>query len=133
MNCNELLNIKYKLHSAFFIMILLGIILTVYLFNCEIYEVYNIYGYIKNHNLVLNIPIEYSDTITNGEYLIINEKKYNYNVSDISEILLNNNINYQEITLKLDNNFLENQVLKINIYYAKEKVLKKVKKTVFGG
>ena len=133
MNYDELLNIKYKVYNGFLVLIILGIILTVYLFNNEVYDVYNTFGYINNENLILNIPIEYSDTVVNGEYLMINDKKYNYEILNISEILQSNNINYQEVTLKFENQFLENMVLNTNIYHTKEKVFTKIKKIIVGG
>ena len=133
MNYDELLNIKYKVYNGFLVLIILGIILTVYLFNNEVYDVYNTFGYINNDNLILNIPIEYSDTVVNGEYLMINDKKYNYEILNISEILQSNNINYQEVTLKFENQFLENMVLNTNIYHTKEKVFNKIKKIIVGG
>lgn len=133
MNYDELLNIKYKVYNGFLALIILGIILTVYLFNNEVYDVYNTFGYINNDNLILNIPIEYSDTVVNGEYLMINDKKYNYEILNISEILQSNNINYQEVTLKFENQFLENMVLNTNIYHTKEKVFTKIKKIIVGG
>ena len=133
MNYDELLNIKYKVYNGFLVLIILGIILTVYLFNNEVYDVYNTFGYINNNNLILNIPIEYSDTVVNGEYLMINDKKYNYEILNISEILQSNNINYQEVTLKFENQFLENMVLNTNIYHTKEKVFTKIKKIIVGG
>lgn len=133
MNYDELLNIKYKVYNGFLVLIILGIILTVYLFNNEVYDVYNTFGYINNDNLILNIPIEYSDTVVNGEYLMINDKKYNYEILNISEILQSNNINYQEVTLKFENQFLENMVLNTNIYHTKEKVFTKIKKLIVGG
>lgn len=133
MNYDELLNIKYKVYNGFLVLIILGIILTIYLFNNEVYDVYNTFGYINNDNLILNIPIEYSDTVVNGEYLMINDKKYNYEILNISEILQSNNINYQEVTLKFENQFLENMVLNTNIYHTKEKVFTKIKKIIVGG
>ena len=133
MNYDELLNIKYKVYNGFLVLIILGIILTVYLFNNEVYDVYNTFVYINNDNLILNIPIEYSDTVVNGEYLMINDKKYNYEILNISEILQSNNINYQEVTLKFENQFLENMVLNTNIYHTKEKVFTKIKKIIVGG
>ena len=133
MDYDELLNIKYKVYNGFLVLIILGIILTVYLFNNEVYDVYNTFGYINNDNLILNIPIEYSDTVVNGEYLMINDKKYNYEILNISEILQSNNINYQEVTLKFENQFLENMVLNTNIYHTKEKVFTKIKKIIVGG
>ena len=130
MNYEKLLNIPYKTYHIFFI-IVTGIVITfLILINIEVSDVYNTYGYIKEGSLVLNIPITYSDTILNGDYLKINEKNYAIELVSISNILIepNNYTNYQEITLRINDSYPENIVVNASIYYSKEKVLTKIKK-----
>ncbi len=133
MTYEELTHIKYHVYHVFIIMVIIAIGLTLYMLRVEVYDVYNTVGYIKNHSLVLNIPIEYSDTIINGEYLVIEDEKYTYEVKNISEILLSNNINYQEVVIDIENNFKENSIVDTNIYHDKEKVAIKLKKLIYGG
>lgn len=133
MSYNELINIKYHLYHIFIIITAIVIIITIYILNIKIYSAYNTKGFIKNSKLVLNIPIENSEVIINGEYLVIEDKKYNYEIENISEILLSNNINYQEIILNLKNDFKENSIIETTIYYDKEKVATKIKKIISGG
>ena len=133
MSYDELINIKYHVYQVFIILVGIALIVSLYALKIEVYDVYNTFGYINNDNLILNIPIEYSDTVVNGEYLMINDKKYNCEILNISEILQSNNINYQEVTLKFENQFLENMVLNTNIYHTKEKVFTKIKKIIVGG
>lgn len=133
MSYNELINIKYHLYHIFIIITAIVIIITIYILNIKIYSAYNTKGFIKNNKLVLNIPIENSEVIINGEYLVIEDKKYNYEIENISEILLSNNINYQEVILNLKNDFKENSIIETTIYYDKEKVATKIKKIISGG
>ena len=133
MNYDELIHIKYNVYRVFIILVIIAIIISIYITRIEIYDVYNIKGYIKNSSLVLNIPIEHSDTIINGEYLIIDEQKYEFKIANISDVLLTNNINYQEIVLNIDNNLFENSIVDIAIYHDKEKVGTKLKEIVLGG
>lgn len=133
MTYEELTHIKYHVYHVFIIMVIIAIGLTLYMLRVEVYDVYNTVGYIKNRSLVLNIPIEYSDTIINGEYLVIEDEKYTYEVKNISEILLSNNINYQEVVIDIENNFKENSIVDTNIYHDKEKVATKLKKLIYGG
>lgn len=130
---DELINIKYHIYQVFIILVIIAIFMSLYALKIEVYDVYNTKGYIKNSNLIINIPIENSDTIINGEYLMINDEKYNFEVKNISDILLSNNINYQEVVLEIDNDLSENSIVDIIIYHNKEKVAKKIKKIIFGG
>ena len=63
MNYEELLNIPYKPWKLFITMTIIIIICGLIIINIEIYDVYNTYAYYKEGNIVLNIPINYSDTI----------------------------------------------------------------------
>lgn len=130
MNYEKLLNIPYKTYHIFLIIVTGVVIAFLILINIEVSDVYNTYGYIKEGSLVLNIPITYSDTILNGDYLKINEKNYDIELISISNILIepNNYTNYQEITLRINDSYPENIVVNASIYYSKEKVLTKIKK-----
>ncbi len=133
MNYDELIHIKYNVYRIFIVLVIITIIASIYITRIEVYDVYNTKGYIKNSNLILNIPIEHSDTITNGEYLIIDEQKYEFKIANISDVLLSNNINYQEIVLNIDSNLSENSIVDISVYHDKEKVETKIKEIVLGG
>ena len=80
--------------------------------------------------MVLNIPINYSDTILKGEYFKIDDEKVDLEVLYVSDILINTDtlVNYQEIIVASKNDYPENLIINISIYYNKEKVLDKIKK-----
>ena len=130
MNYEELLNIPYKPWKLLITMTIIIIICGLIIINIEIYDVYNTYAYYKEGNIVLNIPINYSDTILNGEYFKIDDEKSDLEVLYVSDILINTDtlVNYQEVIVASSKNYPENLIINISIYYNKEKVLDKIKK-----
>ncbi len=130
MNYEELLNIPYKPWKLFITMTIIIIICGLIIINIEIYDVYNTYAYYKEGNIVLNIPINYSDTILNGEYFKIDDEKSDLEVLYVSDILIDTDtlVNYQEVIIASSKNYPENLIINISIYYNKEKVLDKIKK-----
>lgn len=130
MNYEELLNIPYKPWKLLITMTIIIIICGLIIINIEIYDVYNTYAYYKEGNIVLNIPINYSDTILNGEYFKIDDEKSDLEVLYVSDILINTDtlVNYQEIIVSSAKDYPENLIINISIYYNKEKVLDKIKK-----
>ena len=133
MSYDELINIKYHLYHVFIIVTIIVLIISIFLLNIKVYNAFNTKGYIKNNKLVINIPTENSNIIINGKYLKIDNKKYNYEIENISEILLSNNINYQEVILNIENDFKENTIIDVTIYYDLEKVATKIKRIIYGG
>lgn len=130
MNYEELLNIPYKPWKLLITMTIIIIICGLIIINIEIYDVYNTYAYYKEGNIVLNIPINYSDTILNGEYFKIDDEKSDLEVLYVSDILIDTDtlVNYQEVIIASSKNYPENLIINISIYYNKEKVLDKIKK-----
>ena len=130
MNYEALLNIPYKTNIIFIGIILTSIVTFVIVLNTRIYDVYNTYAVFKDGNLILNVPITYSDTIINAEYYKIDEKQYDFKVLYVSEVLLDTSTmsNYQEVIISTNDIFVDNMIVNISIYYNKEKVLEKVKK-----
>ena len=130
MNYEELLNIPYKPRQLLITMTIIIIICGLIIINIEIYDVYNTYAYYKEGNIVLNIPINYSDTILNGEYFKIDDEKSDLEVLYVSDILIDTDtlVNYQEVIVASSKNYPENLIINISIYYNKEKVLDKIKK-----
>lgn len=130
MNYEELLNVPYKTGKIFIIITIFIIVGILVILNVEIYDVYNTYAYYREGNMVLNIPINYSDTILNGKYFKIDDEKVDLEVLYVSDILINTDtlVNYQEIIVASKNDYPENLIININIYYNKEKVLDKIKK-----
>lgn len=132
MNYEKLLNIPYKSFRVFLIIIAISIIVFISVLNIKVYDVYNTYAIYQNSHLILNIPINYSDTITNAEYFKIDDEKYEFEVLSVSEILVDTNamINYQEVIISYDKVMPENTIVSVSIYYDQEKVLEKIKNLI---
>ena len=132
MNYEKLLNIPYKSFRVFLIIIAISIIVFISVLNIKVYDVYNTYAIYQNSHLILNIPINYSDTITNAEYFKIDDEKYEFEVLSVSEILVDTNamINYQEVIVSYDKVMPENTIVSVSIYYDREKVLEKIKNLI---
>ena len=130
MNTEELLNIPYKTFKLIFVITFLLIVVLISILNIKVYDVYNTYAYYENGNIVLNIPITYSDTIINTEYFKITDKKYDFYVMAVSDVLLDSKtmVNYQEVIVSVSDVYPEKAVVKVSIYYNKEKVWEKIKK-----
>lgn len=132
MHYHNLLNMPFKKPIFILGIISISCIISFWTFNQKIYDVYNTLGYINNDYLIVNIPVSSPDTISQMEYIKIDNQKYDLKIASISEIMLDQNslVNYQELRFKVDK-FYENQVMNVTIYYNKEKVLEKLKKIIF--
>ena len=88
MNYESLLNIPYKTYTLFIGIILVSVITFIIILNTLVYDVYNTYAVFKDGNLILNVPITYSDTILNAEYYKLDKEQYDFKVLYVSEVLL---------------------------------------------
>ncbi len=132
MNYHDLLNIKYSIKYYFLLLILLFILLFIFISNKKIMDVYQTIGYVKDNNILINIPIS-NTMLSNLDNVTIENNKYYKNDLVVSDILLDeiNVINYQEIEISLNNDIDDNLVVPVTIYYNEEKVLTKIKKLLF--
>ena len=130
MNYESLLNIPYKTYTLFIGIILVSVITFIIILNTLVYDVYNTYAVFKDGNLILNVPITYSDTILNAEYYKLDKEQYDFKFLYVSEVLLDTTLmsNYQEVVISTDKMLVDNVIVNVSIYYNKEKVLEKVKK-----
>ena len=128
MNYESLLNIPYKTYTLFIGIILVSVITFIIILNTLVYDVYNTYAVFKDGNLILNVPITYSDTILNAEYYKLDKEQYDFKVLYVSEVLLDTTLmsNYQEVVISTDKMLVDNVIVNVSIYYNKEKVLEKI-------
>lgn len=126
----QLLKIEYKTPILLICIICIFALVIILSFLLETYDVYT-NNAIYNDYLLISVPIENSDAVINGEYVIINNKKYTYKVMEISELKVNSYQNYQDYKLWINTEFKQNEVLKITFYYDKEKIYKKIVDVIF--
>ena len=71
------------------------------IFKIDIY--YKIEGYVFDDLLIVTIPIDDLDKITNGKYLYIDDKKYKYSIYEIKEEVMSYEQGlYKELKLKVN-------------------------------
>lgn len=128
MDYDTLLNQKIHFSIILRTPLFLLIIFLVWFSNKSYYDTYKIMAISDTNYLYLNVPLDYSDTLNNGDYLKINDKKYLYEIIDISDIEVVENINYQVFTIKVEEEFKNNEVVNVVIYHNQEKIIKKIKK-----
>lgn len=128
-NYDWLLNIKSKNFRFFIIVPVLIAIIVVYMIKCDTYDKYGAMGVFEENFLIIQLPIDATEFVTNGDYLKINDKEYSYKIEEVSQMSYDYtlNVNYQIVKLAIaDLKLLENEAVKVTFYYNKEKIINKV-------
>lgn len=131
-NYRLLLNAPCKKNIIIFLITFLLILLIILSCLIDSFDTYTTYGVYKEGHLFINVPLDNSDEVTKGSIIKINDTQYKYRIVEISDLMVQNNINYQTYMLyvnklKLDDNKVEN----VTFYTTKEKIIKKVIKLIF--
>ncbi len=127
-----LLSIPYKRGFLKVIIFMLLIIMLGCVINLSIYNVYETNAFVDGDVIVFKIRPGSNEIIDKKEYILIDNVKYYLDVVDISPVAISKEEQeaYQLVSLK-NNDFRNNSILKINIYYNKEKIYKIIKKFIF--
>ncbi len=127
---NDLLNINNKKSSLYFFTIILIVMILIITIFIKSYSVYYIKGIYDDHYIKFNLLKNNSDTIRKCKYVVINDIKYKFEIINYEDYLIEN-INYQEITIKINYEFEENEVIEMNFYYDYERIIMKIKDLIF--
>ncbi len=127
-----LLSIPYKRYFLKIIVFTLLIIMLGCVINLSIYNIYETNAFVDGDVIVFKIRPGSNEIIDKKEYILIDNVKYYLDVVDISPVAISKEEQeaYQLVSLK-NNDFRNNSILKINIYYNKEKIYKIIKKFIF--
>lgn len=127
-----LLSIPYKRGFLKIIIFMLLIIMLGCVINLSIYNVYETNAFVDGDVIVFKIRPGSNEIIDKKEYILIDNVKYYLDIVDISPVAISKEEQeaYQLVSLK-NNDFRNNSILKINIYYNKEKIYKIIKKFMF--
>lgn len=127
-----LLSIPYKRCFLKIIIFILLIIMLGCVINLSIYNVYETNAFVDGDVIVFKIRPGSNEIIDKKEYILIDNVKYYLDIVDISPVAISKEEQeaYQLVSLK-NNDFRNNSILKINIYYNKEKIYKIIKKFIF--
>lgn len=114
------------------IIFLLSILLFLLVYMCkkEIYDNYQAKGIVscdKGCTITTAIPSN-----LNFEQIILNNKNLNYEViSKDLKIDKENYISYCEITISIKESLLDDEIVNLNFYYNKQKIITKIKEKMF--
>ena len=94
------------------------------LFLGKIYNYKNVYAIYKDNYLYIDMNIDDSDLIINGDYLLINGKKIKYIVEEISDINIGSMGNYQTFKISINNVMKNNEVSLVKVLGNKQRIIK---------
>ncbi len=121
----DLLNIRCKKMIVVLFVLLFLIIVFVLSLKFKVHDTYKISGVYKERSIVLTVPLEKTDYVSNADYLYIDGNKYTYKVLSFGEIFVSD-IPYQEISIRPNKVLEENEVVEFTFYSNEEKVITKI-------
>lgn len=123
-NYNRLENLpQIKFYKLIFLLIIILVILIFISSFMYTYKTINLYGYYTDEILHIKINNILSDKIKNGKYLTFNNKKTAYEVISYGEYEIIENEIYQDVSLELEKNFINNEIGTVKIKYDKKRII----------
>ena len=131
-NYQRLLYMSYRNYFGFFIVIVLISILSIYIGSKSLYDRLDLVAVSDGNNLVVAFPIVYSDILNEDTMLSINQKNYDYQILQISDLMYDDirQINYQNYIFQISKKYPLNKIVNVTFYYNKEKIFRKVIKFI---
>ncbi len=129
-NFEDLLHVEYKKYITQFVFLIALCLVIVLSIKCSVYSFKEFSGIYKNNLLEITYQIEDKYLFENG-YIKINNEKYNFGVLEYSEIFVLGEIYYQTVYLEIEEEFNNNQLLDITLFYNKERIIIKIKDLMF--
>ena len=119
-----------KLFIAFIIMNVILLILLLLCIKIKIYDNYQAKGYVKCEKTCVIVTIVPSNI--NIEKIKENNKYLDYEIIK-KELKIDeeNYISYNNIVLKTDRSYQDKEIIDLNFYYNKQRIIKKIVKKIF--
>ena len=98
--------------------LIVSILITIYIIFMYKYQTYyTIKGKMINNQLEIKMNLKDAEYLKNNHYLLIDNKKFNYQINDVSKLYVDSNYhNYLYFYLKIDNlNNIDNYIYEIKI------------------
>ena len=126
----SVLNLKPKYKGKYILITLVLIGLFIYILNLNIYDTLKLKGIVNNNLILINLPLQYSDTLIDGKFIKINDQRYSYQIKSISPLKIDEStlIKYQTIEIKVPRKNYQNEIIDFTIYTQKERIINKLKK-----
>ncbi len=127
-NYYNLINLKPKFQFLINIILILTILSLFVSIKVKIFSQKSFYAIYLDGYLYINVDINNSDIINQGKYLKLDDNKFEYKITQISELQLDeiNSINYQTYQIPFDKHLINNEVRQITIYYDNNYLYKKI-------
>ena len=129
------INNYYSLKSISFnkfwflsIIFILLIVIIIFLTIVKIYSSITCIGIYQEGYLNISVDINNSDTVINSDYIMIDNKKFDYKILEISSYQVDpiNNLNYQIIRIEVKKEFIENEIKEVKFYFHKQRIIEKI-------
>ena len=121
-----ILNKMNKIHSSTIILFVIIISILLLSNTIEYESFYDITAIYNNSKVSLLVNLNDLDNVLDNNYLILNNKKYNYYIESIDEdLLIDNNLNYKKININI-NLSKKYQVNNLILNFKKRKEKKKI-------
>lgn len=131
LNYEDILNIEASDKLAFSIISFLFLSLILIMFFYESYSVIDYDGMYDGKNVIITLKYDVTNIIKSGEYIVIDEKEYDYSIKSYGDIFLVADEYFQSIYLDIDADLKKNEVIKITVFYNKNKMIKKIINVIY--
>ena len=123
-NYYKLVNMFPRIDWLVLFLALFILCFTPFLLFGKVYEYKNVYAMYKDDYLYIDMNVNDSDLLINGDYMLINGEKTNYLVEEISEINIGPAGNYQTFKISMDSKMKNNEISLIKIFGNKQRIIK---------
>ena len=123
----------HKTYLHLFFLFLLFILILLCLTHDE--DSYELIGLKKGNDpkeFEVLVPFDKISIFDGKVYVKVDYEKYNITDIDYGDVMIENNIPVQKVTLKFDNN-IDKEVVKFRVFYNKQRIIKKIIKIVKEG
>lgn len=128
-NLEDIINNKHN-YLQFIILIMLFVSLTIIMLSTKTYSIYETSGVYIDRKVYVNIdPLKYSEIKKTKP--LINDVDVKTTLISISELQLDNFMNYQVVTYKIKNEYKDNEIIKVKYLYNYESIIRKILKKIY--
>lgn len=129
-NKESLLNLKPKKLILLIIMTIIFLLLIIISTKTKVYDNYQTKGYVSCNNRCTLTTILPTDIGYEKMYLS-NKKKDLELISSIVKVDEEQYVSYRELSFILDDTYQDGEIVKVNFYYNKQRLIKKIKDLLF--
>lgn len=131
LNYEDLLQIDYKKNIVMIVFSLTIVILLIVSFNINAYFSKECEGIYDGKYVSVTLLYDNISLFETGDYLLIEKEKYDYEIISYDNVYSLGEYYYQTVYLKIEKDFLENEVVEFTVFYEEEKMIEKIIDLIF--